>query len=106
MKKTTFLMTSIIGIGAITCWSFTISKPTYEDDIATLRKLYSSGDYNQWPKPSIDESVKATFKDIGSLGEVPYPADNQPNEDKKNLGKMLFFDPRLSLSNQIACASC
>jgi len=106
MKKTSLFLFIIVGLGAITSWSFTATKPIDEEDIATLRKLYSSGDYNQWPKPSIDESVRATFKDIGPLGDVPYPADNVPNEDKKNLGKILFFDPRLSLSNQIACASC
>lgn len=36
----------------------------------------------------------------------PYPSENPFSEDKRALGEKLFNDPRLSLSNQIACASC
>ncbi len=74
--------------------------------VKKLRKLYSSGDYSKWPVPNIDESVKAGFKDIGVLPEMPVPADNPINEAKKELGKLLFYDPRISTSGQIACASC
>lgn len=38
--------------------------------------------------------------------EVPYPAHNPYSKEKRDLGEKLFNDPRLSLSNQIACASC
>ncbi len=81
---------------------------TYKDktDIETLRKLYSSGDKTQWPEANIDAAVKPGFQDIGPLDSIPYPADNPASEDKKELGKLLFFDPRLSSSGQIACASC
>ncbi len=37
---------------------------------------------------------------------VPYPADNVPTADRVELGKMLFFDPRLSGSEWISCATC
>jgi cytochrome c peroxidase len=37
---------------------------------------------------------------------IPYPADNQYLKDKELLGKSLFFDPRLSGSNSISCATC
>jgi cytochrome c peroxidase len=40
------------------------------------------------------------------LGPVPIPPDNPPTPDKVALGKLLFFDPRLSGSNTIACATC
>jgi cytochrome c peroxidase len=98
----------------ITIWLFSfivtgisfVQKQEETYDIASLRKIYSSGDKSKWPVPQIHESVKAGFQEIGQLGSVQYPADNQPNEDKKELGKMLFFDPRLSSSGQIACASC
>lgn len=36
----------------------------------------------------------------------PEPADNQTTPERKELGKMLFFDPRLSGSNRMSCASC
>ena len=35
---------------------------------------------------------------------VPHPADNVPTADRVELGKMLFFDPRLSGSEWISCA--
>lgn len=37
---------------------------------------------------------------------VPYPADNPFTPAKELLGRTLFFDPRLSGSNWISCASC
>jgi cytochrome c peroxidase len=36
----------------------------------------------------------------------PAPADNTWSEARAGLGKMLFFDPRLSTSGQVTCASC
>jgi cytochrome c peroxidase len=38
--------------------------------------------------------------------QVPAPPDNQPNADRILLGKTLFFDPRLSGSGFISCATC
>jgi len=37
---------------------------------------------------------------------APIPADNTMTVEKIELGKMLFFDPRLSGSNWISCATC
>jgi cytochrome c peroxidase len=34
------------------------------------------------------------------------PADNAQTPDKVALGKTLFFDPRLSVDNTVACANC
>jgi cytochrome c peroxidase len=36
----------------------------------------------------------------------PYPENNQPTSDRVELGKMLFFDPRLSSTGNMSCASC
>lgn len=36
----------------------------------------------------------------------PIPADNSMSGAKVELGKMLFFDPRLSSSGVVSCASC
>jgi cytochrome c peroxidase len=38
--------------------------------------------------------------------EAPYPADNPPSKAKVELGKKLFFDPRLSLAGTISCNTC
>lgn len=37
---------------------------------------------------------------------IPFPEENPYSEIKAELGKMLFFDPRLSGSNLISCGSC
>ncbi len=75
-------------------------------DIALWRKLYSSGDSKRWPKPHLDDDVKVNFVDIGTLPNVQYPADNPFSKEKSALGKILFFDPRLSATKQLACVSC
>ncbi len=73
--------------------------------IDQLRIAYSSGDISKWPKPILDPS-KPAFTEIGHLPKVEFPADNLYSEEKASLGRVLFYDPRLSGSNQIACASC
>jgi cytochrome c peroxidase len=38
--------------------------------------------------------------------EPPSPANNQETKERAELGKMLFFDPRLSSQRNLSCASC
>lgn len=38
--------------------------------------------------------------------QVPYPSENPTTAEKAALGKLLFFDKRLSKDGNIACASC
>ena len=38
--------------------------------------------------------------------DIPQPADNPITKEKVELGAMLFFDPRLSASNMMSCATC
>jgi cytochrome c peroxidase len=48
--------------------------------------------------------AQAAFKPIPSV--VPSVRDNIVTPDKVELGKMLFFDPRLSSSEMISCNTC
>jgi len=100
----TFLTVSLLN----NCFSNSVQKEIREKAsfIAELRKLYSSGDPSKWPKPILDPQAKPYFSEIGHLPEIQFPQDNPYSEAKALLGKTLFFDPRLSRSNQIACASC
>lgn len=74
-----------------------------EITVDSLRKVYSKPS-NQWPKPTIDSGAK--FQELGQL--LPSPLNLKSDSVKKmiELGKILFFDPRLSGSNQISCSSC
>jgi cytochrome c peroxidase len=40
------------------------------------------------------------------LKPVPVPADNPMTPEKVELGKQLYFDPRLSCDDTVSCASC
>ncbi|MEY3759311.1 MAG: hypothetical protein RIR39_802, partial [Pseudomonadota bacterium] len=37
---------------------------------------------------------------------APAPSDNPTTEEKVELGKMLYHDPRLSSTGTVSCASC
>lgn len=68
--------------------------------------LAVSGDYrrpsDQWPAAQVDDTVAVV--ELGSPAK-PVNPDWQTAETEA-LGQLLFFDPRLSKSGQIACASC
>lgn len=49
-------------------------------------------------------SAYADFKALPD--QAPVPADNPQSPAKIELGKMLFFDPRLSMDGTISCNSC
>ncbi|MBI4561484.1 MAG: cytochrome-c peroxidase, partial [Candidatus Rokubacteria bacterium] len=46
------------------------------------------------------------FPVLAPLPPVPVPSDNPMSEAKVELGRMLFFDPRLSGDASTSCASC
>jgi cytochrome c peroxidase len=49
-------------------------------------------------------SAYAEFKALPT--EVPVPTDNPQSPSKIELGKMLYFDPRLSVDGTVSCNSC
>lgn len=70
---------------------------------AELRDRYSRPPA-EWPAPLIDAGV--VWRELGRLPPVEHPADNPHSPAKEELGRRLFFEPRLSLSGDMACASC
>ena len=81
----------------------TLTADQYKSLAEALRGVYSDPPEN-WPAPHIDPGV--AFREIGPLPKVEFPRDNPYTKEKAELGKVLFFDPRLSGSGQMACASC
>ncbi len=71
--------------------------------LAQVRADYA-GDPATWPAPHVDADVE--HRELGPMPPMEYPADNPPSPAKIKLGRQLFFDPRLSGSGQLACASC
>lgn len=68
-----------------------------------LREQYETEPAN-WPTPTLDADV--AHREIGPLPKAPRSEEDSLAKEKADLGKQLFFDPRLSGSGQIACASC
>lgn len=96
-----------LGLILFILWSFTskvgnelsnIQEPSIEDIVKSYKKAIT-----EWPKPNIDHGVK--WQEFAAI-----KADSAyfTEQDKPNviLGKMLFFDPKLSKSNQISCSTC
>jgi cytochrome c peroxidase len=54
--------------------------------------------------PSAVETV--AVKVPAGLPPLPVPADNPMTADKIELGKLLYFDPRLSKDGTVSCATC
>jgi cytochrome c peroxidase len=62
------------------------------------------GPQETWPTAVVDSSVEV--RPLARLSPVEHPPDNAYSDAKRNLGKVLFFDPRMSASGTLACASC
>jgi cytochrome c peroxidase len=54
-------------------------------------------------KPVTLRELKQAYQRPAS---IPFPADNTWTPEREALGRALFFDPRLSASSVISCASC
>ncbi|SEO03613.1 cytochrome c peroxidase [bacterium A37T11] len=68
-----------------------------------LRLQYSKP-ISSWPKPDIDSNIN--YKEFSALPDSGLEILKKQQEPRAYLGKMLFFDPLLSGSNQISCSSC
>lgn len=103
MKK--FTTVTVILFFIILCASF---RPSYYQTVNntepdSLRKLYEK-DVSQWPQPTIDAGVNwVEFKALPKFDTSYFALMERP---EIVLGKTMFFDPRLSASNQISCSSC
>ncbi len=80
MKKT--LMVALVVIGVLL--------------VFTGAMLYAQED-----RPQVVQGVFATL-----LDSAPVPEDNPQTAEKVELGRMLYFEPRLSASGVISCHTC
>jgi cytochrome c peroxidase len=56
--------------------------------------------------PPVAPAAEAVFPALAPLPDVPVPADNPITPAKVELGRLLFFDDRLSGDVSTSCASC
>lgn len=103
MKKVLLYLTFFVGF--LLFVSFKSNGWIDNDNLVldTLRDLYSKPT-SQWPKPTIDKGI--TFQELGVLPPSPINLNDDSVLKIVELGKILFFDPRLSGSNKISCSTC
>lgn len=68
--------------------------------ISYLNSLYALNDQ------VLEESSVETIEAPLGLPKVPWPKDNPYSKEKDELGRLLYFDKRLSSDQTISCASC
>jgi len=104
MKKVIFYIVLILA--GIVHFSFETKKlGTYPSSVTadSLRALYNLPP-NQWPKPTVDPNIK--WQELGELPKSPIASQEAALKNIVALGKVLFYDARLSGSNQISCINC
>lgn len=65
-----------------------------------------SGDAATPAKSIVAKTVQAGPPPLAPLGEPPIPPDNKQTPAKIELGKILFFDPRLGGDTSTGCSTC
>ncbi|MDG2308440.1 MAG: cytochrome c peroxidase [Candidatus Binatia bacterium] len=86
-------MNALVLIAAIVATTFTANSAVAED-AKPKREIVKSGDYE-------------LVLPLGLQADSAYiPEDNPLSAEKVSLGKLLFFDKRLSKDGNISCASC
>lgn len=56
-------------------------------------------------EPAPRDDLRSRF-DLEALGEIPYPSDNAHDQDRIELGRLLFYDPVLAGEKDISCGVC
>lgn len=101
----------VLGLGLIAlqsgCPSSEPAKPAKPTDQAAAPPAAADAPPVATPaaRPA-DESAEGLAKAPLGLPAVPVPADNPMTAEKIELGKMLYFDKRLSKDGTISCATC
>lgn len=84
-------------------------KPVYYFALCAVFLFACSGEKEEQPAESEKDKAPVAAEDTSfyePLPEMKHPADNPWSKEKEELGKLLYFDPRLSGDNTISCATC
>lgn len=106
MKVLTLIFVAIVAFMFINAGITDSIESTKENPYAKYKQMYARP-IQQWEKPTLDDSVLNEWREFEPLPKLaPSPESNKFSESKAHLGKILFNDPKLSKSGQIACSSC
>ena len=108
MKKVTYIITGFLCaymLVSITSLQGIVYAHTKEGDQYNEYRAKYSKPVSEWEKPHIDDGI--SYEEMQALPKIAKDTKENPyTEAKMLLGKKLFFEPKLSKSGQIACASC
>ena len=90
------------AVGVMMLTFITVFQASSEEPNPSAEKFF----INEAMLDQMIDQMPALPGKIGPLPSVPIPQDNPMTTAKIELGKMLFFDPRLSANNHWACATC
>ncbi len=86
---------------------FLVSLPIFVLTVLGLGSLVpADAGQNKPSAPASQGELKLALPFGLDEGAIAIPADNPLTKGKVELGRLLFFDKRLSKNNTIACASC
>ncbi len=80
-------------------------KPVYFFALCVVFLFACSGEKEQ-PTQTKTETAAEDTSFYEPMPAGIYPQDNPWSQEKEDLGKLLYFDPRLSGDNTISCATC
>lgn len=105
MNNSVFLssiLTAVLGFFIFFATEGSETVRSNELTYAEMRRIYTQ-DPSRWPAPHVDEGI--SWEELEALPASPFRGVDSL-EARTTLGRALFFDPRLSGSNQISCSSC
>lgn len=81
-------------------------EPKLDIDGLPLPDLSSSHDYEAYldARPKYYTRISSPFGNVDAQDNTPF--DNKVSNEGANLGRVIFYDVRLSANNTVACASC
>lgn len=103
MKSNALLLFASVTVVLVVFFYETQQHEARPNDTSSIVQVYEKSQ-DEWPAPHLSDGV--SHRPLAPLPDASYPEDNPYSEEKEQLGKRLFFDPRLSASGTLACASC
>jgi cytochrome c peroxidase len=108
MKKLIFRLTflSLLIVGSISLYGCSIKEDVSQPAKGAGIKNAANGRETYELDPDALRISLLNHSQLEPIGDIPIPEDNLMNPEVLELGRALFFDPRLSGNNQVSCATC
>lgn len=101
------LAAGLLILGGVFAFKDRLSTPKPEDhDGDTAETGHGDADAGDGEAGDGEAALPREYPALAVLPEIPFPADNPYSEEKAELGKLLYFDTRMSGDGSLSCNSC